>query len=395
MITDFFRLGYRSMRHRQLRSWLTILGVFIGIAAIVSLISLGDGLQNAISDIFGRMGKDTIMISPKGLQGPPTGVAGLTIRDAEVLDGLVGVDYVSPILMTNNLIEYNRQKEYLLVRGIDAKYIENQIIKDFGASLEQGSYYETKDTKVAIIGYGLAEKVFDKEILLRNSILIDGEKFRIIGILKSMGSQMDNIVIIPLQDLRDLTGKEDEVSTIVVHVLAGEDISVVEERVKKELNRRRDDEDFEVFTPEQLLEQVKSILNVVNIILIGIAAISLLVGAIGIMNSMYTAVIERTKDIGVMKSIGASNANILVIFLLESGLMGLVGGIIGVSLGLGLAFLVQAVAVTAGVSLLVIKINWNLIMFALGFSYIIGTIAGTYPAYKAARLKPVDALRYE
>ena len=170
--------------------------------------------------------------------------------------------------------------------------------------------------------------------------------------------------------------------------------AIVNRVVEKELERKRGDTNFQVLTASQILEQIGQILGVMQIVLVGIAAISLLVGAIGIMNSMYTSVLERTKDIGIMKAIGARNADILQIFLIESGMIGLVGGLLGTALGTGMALAVEPFAKNAGFPL-IITLEMGVLLFGLLFAFVIGMISGILPAYQASKLKPVDALRYE
>ena len=157
----------------------------------------------------------------------------------------------------------------------------------------------------------------------------------------------------------------------------------------------RDDENFQVVTPAQIAEQINNVLGVVQIVLVGIAAISLVVGGIGIMNSMYTSVLERTREIGIMKSIGARNEDILKIFLIEAGLLGLVGGVFGVAIGVGIGKVVEIFAASAGYGLLKVPINFWIIGFGLGFAILVGTVSGALPAIRASKMNPVDALHYE
>ena len=168
----------------------------------------------------------------------------------------------------------------------------------------------------------------------------------------------------------------------------------MQKKIEKELKQKRDDTNFQVLTAAQIVEQINNVLGIVQVVLVGIAMISLIVGAIGILNSMYTSVLERTKDIGIMKAVGARNSDILKIFLIESGLMGFVGGIFGIILGIVVALIVGEIASNSGF-LLLIKIEIPLLLFGLLFSFLVGMISGTLPAYQASKLKPVDALRYE
>ena len=171
------------------------------------------------------------------------------------------------------------------------------------------------------------------------------------------------------------------------------------ENIKEELRDSRDEDEgeetFSVQTFEQLLEQFNDILGIVSIVLIGIAAISIVVGGVGIMNTMYTSVLERTKEIGIMKAVGAKNSNIMTLFLIESGMIGLAGGMIGIGIGIGLSKIVEIVASEAGFLPIKAYLGAPLLLGALAFSFIIGAASGTFPAMQASKMKPVDALRYE
>ena len=190
------------------------------------------------------------------------------------------------------------------------------------------------------------------------------------------------------------------IQEIIVQINPGEDIKEVADRTEKKLMNFRDvtekTKDFTILTPEELLASFASILSIVTGFLLGVAAISLLVGAIGITNTMYTSVLERTKEIGVMKAVGAKNSDILTIFLIESGLLGLTGGVIGVLLGMGIGKLIEYIAVHyIETTLLRVVFPTYLILGCLAFAFLVGAISGTWPAYRASKIRPVDALRYE
>ena len=208
-------------------------------------------------------------------------------------------------------------------------------------------------------------------------------------------SQDDNSINIDFDTFREIFDAEDRVDAITATAKPGLDMDALKEKTERKLERARGDENFQVMTSANILEQVNSILGIVQFVLIGIAGISLLVGGIGIMNSMYTSVLERTKEIGIMKSVGARNSDILLIFLVESGFIGLIGGIFGVLLGTGMALAVGAIAKQAGFALLKIVIDYKILLFGLSFAFVLGMISGALPAYRASKLKPVDALRYE
>ena len=238
--------------------------------------------------------------------------------------------------------------------------------------------------------------MFDKEVRLKSKLEINGEEFRVVGIMKEIGNaQDDNSINIPLDAYRDAFNEPDHVDIIIAQAKEGVNIPETQKKLERELKKARDDENYQVLTAEQIAQQINNILGVVQIVLIGIAAISLVVGGIGIMNSMYTSVLERTREIGIMKSIGAKNKNILTIFLIESGLLGLVGGLFGVAIGIGIGQIVTLAAKQGGYGFLKVPISPTIILFGLGFAFIVGMASGTLPAVKASRLNPVDALRNE
>lgn len=396
MIKELFILGWRNMTHRQLRSWLTILGVVIGIAAIVSLITIGQGLENAIVGQFNVLGADKIRVVPEGLTGPPTGTdSGLTEDDVDVVKDTIGVDYAGEVIMSSGVVEYDNKQTITYVKGIDSS-LATEGKADINVAVIEGDWFNKGESKVAVIGYGLANDVFDKQIRVKNNIIISGEKYKVVGILESVGEQsVDQVVYVSKEDAQEMFDTGDGVSFIYATVQEGEDLELVAEKVQNNLEQSRDDDNFQIYTPEQLMAQLGTILSVVQFILAGIAAISLFVGGIGIMNTMYTSVLERTKQIGVMKALGANSTQILSIFLMESGFIGLIGGIVGAILGTMFAYSVEGIATLAGYGYLKISIVWSVIIFSLVFAFVVGVVSGLYPAYRAGKLSPVEALRYE
>ena len=410
MIKDYFKLGISNITHRKMRSWLTMIGIFIGIASVVALISLGQGMKEAIGNVFLNIGSDKLAVMAKsGLQfsGPPgsSAASNLTTHDADVIKRVKGVDEVGTRLIKPAKLEFNKEVAYYFAASMPDDGGGRKLITEFNRyEPQEGRLLKNGDRFKAIIGNNVANKgVFKKKkIELGNRIRINDFDFDVIGVLKKTGNpQQDSVVIVPEGALRELLKIDKEkVDVIAVKVQKGVDINKVAGEIEKEMRRDRNlkigREDFEVQTPQQILSILDNILTIVEIVLIGIASISMLVGGIGIANTMYTSVIERTKEIGVMKSIGAQNKDILVIFVIESGLLGLVGGAIGIAIGIGLSKLVELLAFQLlGTSLIKAFFPWYLIAGALMFSFLIGTVSGFLPARQAASLKPVDALRYE
>jgi len=391
MINDYFLLAFKSIRHRKLRSWLTILGIVIGVAAIVALISLSLGLQATIEEQFEAFGADRLLIAARGFQGPGTQSEGITDDDISILERMSEFKTISYGSARPAEVEFKNEVKFPSVfGGRNGK----ELLEDT-TNLAEGRYIDQGDDNDVLIGSRAADGLFENEIRVRNKIKIAGKEFRVVGILGPVGNQQDdNTIYITLDAYRETFGETNEVDFISAQVKPGVDVLALQEKVKREFERQRGDKNVDVITPTQILEQIGTILGVVQAVLVGIAAISLVVGGIGITNSMYTTVLERTREIGIMKSIGARNFDVLLIFLIESGLMGLVGGFFGVLLGTGISLAIGEFSTGAGFKLLV-KINPGLMLFGLFFAFIVGMISGSLPARQASKLKPVDALRHE
>ena len=391
---DYFLMAVNSIRHRKLRSWLTVIGIIIGVAAIISLITMSRSLESTLQQQFETFGANRIFISGKGFQGPGTLSNGLTMKDVETVEKISGFKYVTPGIFRSAEVKYKEETGFTLINGLPAEQYEDFFI-DTGVEMQEGRTIKAGEKYVAVIGSRVAEKMFSKEIGVGNKIQINKVEFKIVGIVEEIGNnQDDNQISIPLEIAREIFHEPDKVDTIIAQVKYTSDIPLLQEKIEKELKRKRGDTNFEVVTASQILEQINQILGVMQIILVGIAAVSLLVGAIGIMNSMYTSVMERTKEIGIMKSIGARNSDVLQIFLIEAGLIGLVGGVLGTALGTGMALVIGPIAKEAGFPL-IIQIEYSVLVLGLVFAFVVGMLSGILPAYQASKLKPVDALRYE
>ncbi len=404
MINDYFSLAFGNLRHRGLRSWLTILGVFIGIAAVVSLISMGQGLEAAVTGQFGALSVDKLTIQNKGAGfGPPgsTVAVKLNEHDVEVIKGVSDVNLVVPRLIRVGKIEYNKVADFGYFGDIpEDKKLAEIVYESFNSKVAEGKLLEPGDKGKVLLGNEfLNSQRFEKEFKVGKTINIEGKDFQIAGILEKSSSFTINGVILMLHsDMKQVFNTDDEYDLIVAQVKDPKQIDIVAKEIERKLRQDRHEkigeESFTVQTPLQALSSVKTILNVINIVVIGIAAISLLVGGVGIANTMYTSITERKKEIGVMKAIGAKNKDILFVFLIESGLLGLVGGIAGAIIGLGGAITASKIAgVFLGENIFVITISWPLLIGAVLFSFLIGVLSGILPASQASKTRVVDALR--
>ena len=393
MIREYLKIGFENLKHRKLRSLLTVLGIVIGIGAIVGLVIISQGLENAVVEQFEKIGTDKIYVTPKAFV---TGniPQGLTNKDVETLEGMNDFDFVTPFLISSGNIEFGRETEFIFqIAGYPSDDTEKRL-QDIDIGLESGRYFKKGEKFVAIVGHQFAHDLFDKEVRVNSPITIKDRKFRVIGVFESIGNTDDDTAAyIPLDTAREIFDKQDEVSVIELNLKDGLDVNEVADRVERKLKRARDDEDFTILTPEQALETFGVVLGIIQVVLGGIAAISLLVGAIGIMSSMLTSVLERKREIGIMKSVGARNSRILLLFLFESGIIGVVGGFLGILFGSLLAKAVGLIAAAAGFQLLLIRLNPWVLLGGLLFSIIVSILSGIFPAYQAARLQPVEAMR--
>ncbi len=401
---NFFILAVKNLRHRGLRSWLTILGIFIGIAAVVSLITLSQGLREAITGQFSSLSTDKLMIQNAGTGfGPPgsTSVIRLNDHDIEIVKSVSGINEAIGRLIRMGRVEFNKNINYLYLGSIPDNEKQLAIVyESFNPKIEEGRLLKQDDYGKVILGSNIYnENTFGKKIVVGNKISIQGKNFEVVGLMKPASSfQLNSVILMTEKDMKELLNISDEVDLIVAQVEKGYDIESAAENLKEEFRKDRKEkigeEDFSVQTPLQAISGVNTILNIINLIVVGIAAVSLLIGGIGIANTMYTSVLERTKEIGVMKAIGGKNKDILQIFFIESGLLGLIGGVIGAFLGLGFAFSASRLAEAAlGTNILQVKISWFLIVGAILFSFVIGLLSGFLPALQASRLKPVEAFR--
>ncbi len=403
MIKDYFKIPLKEIRRRKLRSWLTLIGIFIGIAAIVSLITLGQGLENAIEKQFSALGKDKLFILPKGGFFGMGSSELLNEDDLEVIKKTSGVKMATGLSQAFAKFEFNDQVHYGFISGISTDPEERALVWDAQTyGMAEGRLLRKGDKFKAILGYEHSlNNLFEKRVELGDKILLHTKEFKVVGFLDKIGSPPDDqAAIIPLDAYTEVFDSGEELNFIIAQSALGENpLNVaedIEENLREDHNLDEGEEDFEIQTPEQFMETFGVILDIVQIVLIGIAAIALLVGGIGIMNTMYTAVLQRTKEIGIMKAIGARNSHVLYLFLVESGLYGFFGGLIGVTLGIGFAKLTEFAFVQAvGPAFLMIKIDWLFVLGTLTFSFLIGVLSGIAPARRASLLNPVDSLRYE
>ncbi len=405
MIEDYIKFAIEGIRHRRLRAWLTMVGIFIGIFAVVALISLGQGLQAYIDEQFEQVGGDRILISPGGgfvMGGGDLSSSKLTSRDVTVVKKVRGVKNAIGVFSSSLEVNFGKETASIIMMAVPTDRESIKFLEEISFfDIERGRFLEDADHYKVVVGFETGENSFDEELFPGDKLLIDGNEFGIVGITEGGGNPMhDTRIVIPIDTAKELLEKEEnEYSQIMVKVAKNSIPNDVAEEIEKKLRRSRGvkegEEDFTAVTAEKLVESFKNVLSMVQILLVGIAAISLLVGAVGIMNTMYTSVLERTKQIGIMKSVGARNSDVLFIFLVEAGFLGLVGGLIGVTLGMATSYGIEYALKASGMEFVRIYLSPLLIFGTLTFSFSIGCLAGLLPARKASLMNPVDALRYK
>lgn len=396
-----------SVSSNKLRSALTILGIVIGVGAVIAMLAVGNGAQATITGSISGIGSNLLFVFKGNQTEELSHIEPLTLQDSNaLLDQFQApsIDKVAPILSDNLQVTYGGEKTNPSVYGVTSSYKD---VRNY--SMSEGDFITDEQNlgraSVALIGVDVADKLFGRrDGLVGETIRIEGQPFRVIGVLVSKGGgsfgSEDNVVMVPFStaQARLMRRNRDSVDTIFVSVLKPELMKQASDEVSQILRERHRTsigaDDFTVFSQDDFVATAKTITGVLTIFLGGIAGISLLVGGIGIMNIMLVSVTERTREIGLRKALGARKKDILIQFLTESSLLSLLGGIIGIGLGWLIAFIVGKIAVASGTPFNPI-VGWDAILLATVFSTAVGLFFGIYPANRAANLQPVEALRYE
>ena len=396
MLYDSFLLAYRNIMERKFRSFLTLLGIAVGIAAIIALIAVGYGMQYSITEELVGMA-DIIMIMP-GQMIPGRGyveTGALTERDVEDIERIGGVEDVGGWMSDTAQVEYRNAVLPIGIMGSHPRVME----KIFGdVEFEEGRWLRENDYRGCVIGYSVAHEYFEEDLGINDRITINGKKFVVIGVFEEAGmmaaADIDPNIFLTKSSAQDVLGTDD-LSIIMLRARDIDRIDDIAEEIGERIDENHNMEDFaRVMTMGSMIEQIGSVFLILQAVLVGIASIALIVGCIGIMNSMLMSVMERTHEIGIMKAIGATNSNIILLFLTEAGMISLVGGILGCVLGAITATLVSiGVSAYIGMDMPAI-ITPAVAIGALTISVLVGVISGLYPARRAAKMSPVEAVRY-
>lgn len=397
----------QSLTSNKLRSALTILGIVIGVGAVIGMLAIGEGAQDSITGSIEDIGTNLIFVVSGG-ESEVRNPKPLTREDAEAMTDTFqapSVLGVAPMLQSQIQVTNSGESTTTQISAVTPEYEQVR-----NAGVQEGEFFNDAHllsrSAVVIIGVKVGEDLFDrKDGLVGESVRIDGQPFRIIGVLEEKGgtgfADEDDQILVPLTTAQARLinrGTPSTVDMILVQAVSAEAVPEAGEEISAILRARHRTaigaDDFTIFNQQDFLETAETITGVLTIFLGGIAAISLLVGGIGIMNIMLVSVIERTKEIGLRKALGARKMDIMVQFLAESSLLSLTGGILGIILGWLLSFVVGEIAAANNTDIVPV-IGMNAVLLATLFSTAVGLFFGLYPANRAANLEPVEALRYE
>ncbi len=399
-LTDMLAYSLNSLKYSKLRTFLTVLGIVVGISSVILLVGLVQGLKSDVLTQLEDFGPRTFLIIPStngggfggGSQFLPT-KGKLFEKDYERVKKLPEIQSITKIVIGSTTVQFKDESISASVYGIEASLFDDTV----PVEIEKGRFLEDSDRGVVSLGHDVADQ-FDEKINTQSNVFLSGHRFKVIGLLKPTGNSfapIDNVIFIAFDDARNLFNEsllENEISAIRLTLEEGSDVEEAEQELTDiMLSSHRvteDDKDFTIISPTFINNQFTGILDTITLFLGAIASISLIVGGIGISNTMFMNVLERRKEIGTIKAVGATQDQILKLFLIESAIIGLSGGILGIAIAVMLGFIISLFDIT-------FIYDVPVMIGAVVFSITIGLISGTYPAKEAAKVDPIVALRYE
>ena len=404
LFSESFQMALTSLYANKMRSLLTMLGIIIGVGAVIALVSVGMGVRSNVTSSIASLGSNMLIVSPGssnrgGVRGAAGSMQTLKYDDAKAIkDKIKNIDFVSPSVSSSYQIVYGNNNWKTSVQGVTPEFMSIRSL-----TIGYGSFVSTDDmnkrNRVAVIGTTVASNLFANDNPVGKNIRINNQPYKVIGLLESkgqssVGQDQDDVIYIPLTTAQERMLGITYVQSINVQVSSQEKMEQVQAEIENLLRSRHHivagkDDDFHVRNLTSLMETVNQSTSMLTLLLGAIAGISLIVGGIGIMNIMMVSVTERTREIGIRKALGATFMNIMTQFLIESMVIGIIGGIIGIVFGCAASKIIAQL----GDFTTVITITPIIVSFI--FSVGIGLFFGIYPARKAAKLDPIEALRYE
>ncbi len=403
MYKESFLMAWASLVANKLRSLLTMLGIIIGVAAVIALVSIGNGVKQDIEDSISSLGSNLLVVLPgaprtPGARSSQGSMKSLKISDYEAIAKLEGVKAASPMTNGSYVVIYQNKNWTTSVAGVNSNF---QDVNNW--TMTSGRFFSDKNVqnreRVAVVGQTVVKNLFADEDPVGKEIRVKNIPFRVIGVLKSkgngtMGNDQDDTVLIPYTTSMERVEGIDYLRMVYVVAKDDEGIDRLQADIENLLRVRHNIkdtnlDDFNIQNMKSIMETVAQTTGTFTLFLGAVAAISLVVGGIGIMNIMLVSVTERTREIGVRKALGATYSVIVTQFLIEAIVISLMGGFIGIAFGIGAS---KVIGMVSGMSTVV---SVPTIIMSFAFSMAIGLIFGIYPARKAAKLNPIDALHYE
>ncbi|MTI66353.1 MAG: FtsX-like permease family protein [Firmicutes bacterium] len=383
------KLAFKGIIANKMRTFLTMLGIIIGVSAVIILVALAQGTTQSVTESIESMGTNLITVTITGRGTDTT----LSYDEVMKFNEKEGVSGVSPVVSGNVTAKYGNNSTSVSLEGVDSNY---ETVRNH--SVQTGRFIKNLDVeyrnKIVILGTEVVDEIFNGINPVGKDIQINGTKFKVVGVLEKKGSSMggsnDEKILTPISTAQRFL-KSTGVKNFYIQAKSSDKVEIVEKQTEISLLKKfeNDDDSYRIFNQSEMLSTMDDVTKNMTLMLGGIAAISLLVGGIGIMNIMLVSVTERTKEIGIRKSIGAKRKDILNQFLLESAVISGLGGIVGILTGIGGSSLLK---VLVGLNT---SISISILIISFGFSLVVGVFFGMYPANKASKLEPVDALRFE
>ena len=390
MIIDIIKFILSDLGKRKFSSFLTLFAISLGIFSVFVIVLLGEGFENSIEEQFASLGTNRLFISSAG-GGFGSSSEAISDNEVRVLESQPYISKVYKNYLRSTQVEFSNQFVQKQLFGFE---FDRDAFEDLAVEIEFGRYPRNNEEGVVVIGPIAAEELFDKEISIGSNLYVQDQKLKVIGITKELGNpEDDSTIYVNINELQEIFDAKETISFLYVLVDEGEDINLAKENVERLLENRLGEDSIEITTAEQFIEQFTTILSIVKLTLGGIAFVAIIVGALGIINTMYVIVTEKTKDIGIMKSIGATNETILMIYMIQAGTFGFLGAILVVILGSITVTLFESFAQGAGFSFLKVTSTSSAVFGLLAFGFIIGILAGFLPSWKASKLTIVDTLR--
>jgi len=400
-LAEMVKYSIDYLQHHKLRSFLTVLGIVVGISSVILLVGLVQGLKEDILEQLEDFGPRTIIIAPARSGGTQIGGASsfmptlgkLFEKDFERVNRMPEIQSITKVIIGQTTATFKNESITASVYGIEAGIFDDTV----PVEVESGRFLNDADRRVASLGNDIATG-FDEDVRTQANIYLAGQRFKVIGIMKPTGNSfapIDNVIMVNIDDARQLFNQtllENEISAIRLTLKEGSNVTAAAEEIEDIMiashRVTEDTKDFSVVSPEFINKQFTGILDTISIFLAAIASISLIVGGIGISNTMFMSVLERRREIGTMKALGATTQQIRDLFVVESGMIGLVGGLLGLLTAVTLGYIIMAFDIA-------FVFDYTVIAGSIIFSITLGLISGTLPALDAAKIDPIEALRYE